>query len=112
MLTLLDASLATVQKMNPIISLWDDVLYYGENVQDVLLCEHRSVLGIKLIFSEKKLNRGYIQYEWWCSLESVGKQIGWSYRRKSFVKSRILVVRMHCWYDGWRTYLTLPGCQF
>lgn len=56
MLTLLDAGLATVYKINPIISLWDDMLYYRENVQDVLLCEHQSVLGIKLILSDKKLN--------------------------------------------------------
>lgn len=60
-LTLLDAGLATVQKINPIVSLWDDVLYYGEDVQDVLFGEHRSVLDIKLILSDKKLNSGYVR---------------------------------------------------
>lgn len=59
-LTLLDACLAAVQKINPVIRLWDDVLYYWENVQDVLLGEHRSVLGIKLILSDKKLYSGYL----------------------------------------------------
>lgn len=64
---MLDAGLATVQKINPIISLRDDVLYYRENVQDVLLCEHRFMLGIKLILLDKKLNSGYVcVLVFWC----------------------------------------------
>lgn len=51
MLTLLDLRLTTTQEIESIVGPGTDVLYYGENVKDVLFSEHSSVLRIKVILS-------------------------------------------------------------
>lgn len=51
MLTLLDPRLTTMQEIKRITGPRVDVLYYGENVKDVLFSEYSFGLRIKVIFS-------------------------------------------------------------
>lgn len=58
---MLDFGLPALEEMKGIGGFRVDVLYDREDVQDVLFGEHRSVLDIKLILSDKKLNSGYVR---------------------------------------------------